>query len=202
MHLVDIILDGQKCYLESIRGTEKFDILFQQYETERHAIIEPFCKCVAFRMFPLRYVESNYWIVTTSVLTVTAIHLFSLFVTFILMQLVTCIISGFPCGVNEALSLLGCFAMFIGSYLPNYQPVSAAEHPRRANTSTGYMFCYVLHDIIRLLHEAKVELCCITRIWLTVSVHPLCVLTYNINPVIWNCLGPTVKIKLVGSAQK
>lgn len=42
LHLVDIILDGKKCYLESIRGTEKFDILFQQYETERHAIIEPF----------------------------------------------------------------------------------------------------------------------------------------------------------------
>ncbi|GFG32593.1 hypothetical protein Cfor_12358 [Coptotermes formosanus] len=48
MHLVDIILDGQKCYLESIRGTEKFDILFQQYETERHAIIEPFCKYEEF----------------------------------------------------------------------------------------------------------------------------------------------------------
>ena len=44
MHLVDIILDGRKCYLESIRGTEKFDILFQQYETERQSIIQPFCK--------------------------------------------------------------------------------------------------------------------------------------------------------------
>lgn len=46
---MDIILDGRKCYLESIRGTEKFDILFQQYETERHAIIEPFCKSAVFR---------------------------------------------------------------------------------------------------------------------------------------------------------
>ena len=60
MHLIDIILDGQKCYLESIRGTEKFDILFQQYETERRAIIEPFRKCVAVNMFPLLYVESSH----------------------------------------------------------------------------------------------------------------------------------------------
>lgn len=49
LHLIDIILDGRKCYLESIRGTEKFDILFQQYETERHAIIEPFCKSAVSR---------------------------------------------------------------------------------------------------------------------------------------------------------
>lgn len=48
LYLVDIILDGRKCYLESIRGTEKFDILFQQYETERHAVIEPFCKSAVF----------------------------------------------------------------------------------------------------------------------------------------------------------
>ncbi|KAJ9592509.1 hypothetical protein L9F63_015826, partial [Diploptera punctata] len=42
LHLIDVILDGRKCYLESIRGTEKFDILFQQYETERHSILQPF----------------------------------------------------------------------------------------------------------------------------------------------------------------
>jgi len=60
MHLIDIILDGQKCYLESIRGTEKFDILFQQYETERHAIIEPFCKCVAVHTCPLLCVVMIY----------------------------------------------------------------------------------------------------------------------------------------------
>ncbi|PSN35523.1 hypothetical protein C0J52_23803 [Blattella germanica] len=42
MHLVDIILDGRKCYLKSIRGTEKFDVLFQEYETERHNLIQPF----------------------------------------------------------------------------------------------------------------------------------------------------------------
>jgi hypothetical protein len=62
MHLIDIILDGQKCYLESIRGTEKFEILFQQYETDRHAIIEPFCKCVTVHMCPLMCVESNHWL--------------------------------------------------------------------------------------------------------------------------------------------
>ena len=69
MHLIDIILDGQKCYLESIRGTEKFDILFQQYETERHTIIEPFCKCVAVRFFPLLYFESSHWLYLVSVVT-------------------------------------------------------------------------------------------------------------------------------------
>ncbi|XP_021913246.1 nuclear pore complex protein Nup133 [Zootermopsis nevadensis] len=42
LHLIDIILDGRKCYLESVRGTEKFDVLLQQYETERHAIIQQF----------------------------------------------------------------------------------------------------------------------------------------------------------------
>jgi hypothetical protein len=57
MHLIDVILDGRKCYLESVRGTEKFDILLQQYETERHAIIEQFCKCAAVQMFLVRYIE-------------------------------------------------------------------------------------------------------------------------------------------------
>ncbi|XP_069672597.1 nuclear pore complex protein Nup133 isoform X3 [Periplaneta americana] len=42
MHLIDIVLDGRKCYLESIRGTEKFDVLLQQYETERHSLIQQF----------------------------------------------------------------------------------------------------------------------------------------------------------------
>jgi hypothetical protein len=69
MHLIDIILDGQKCYLESIRGTEKFDILFQQYETERRAIIEPFCKCSVVRMFPLLYLESSHWPYLVSIVT-------------------------------------------------------------------------------------------------------------------------------------
>jgi len=69
MHLIDIILDGQKCYLESIRGTEKFDILFQQYETERRAIIEPFCECVAVPLFPLLYVESSHWLCLVSTVT-------------------------------------------------------------------------------------------------------------------------------------
>jgi hypothetical protein len=69
MHLVDIILDGQKCYLESIRGTEKFDILFQQYETERCAIIKPFCKCATVRTFPLLYVESRRSLSLVSIIT-------------------------------------------------------------------------------------------------------------------------------------
>lgn len=39
--LIDLILDGRKCHLESIRGTEKFDILLKQYEGERTNLIQP-----------------------------------------------------------------------------------------------------------------------------------------------------------------
>lgn len=42
--LIDLILDGRKCHLESIRGTEKFDILLKQYETERTNLIQPLIK--------------------------------------------------------------------------------------------------------------------------------------------------------------
>ncbi|KAH0548930.1 nuclear pore complex protein Nup133 [Cotesia glomerata] len=39
--LVDLILDGKKCHLESIRGTDKFEILVKQYEAERTNLIAP-----------------------------------------------------------------------------------------------------------------------------------------------------------------
>lgn len=39
--LIDLILDGRKCHLESIRGTEKFEILLKQYESERTNLIQP-----------------------------------------------------------------------------------------------------------------------------------------------------------------
>lgn len=39
--LIDLILDGRKCHLESIRGTEKFEILLKQYDTERSSLIQP-----------------------------------------------------------------------------------------------------------------------------------------------------------------
>lgn len=42
--LIDLILDGRKCHLESIRGTEKFEILLKQYETERSNLIQPLIK--------------------------------------------------------------------------------------------------------------------------------------------------------------
>ncbi|KAG7207192.1 hypothetical protein KM043_008877 [Ampulex compressa] len=42
--LVDLILDGKKCHLESIRGTEKFEILLKQYETDRMNLIQPLIK--------------------------------------------------------------------------------------------------------------------------------------------------------------
>lgn len=42
--LIDLILDGRKCHLESIRGTEKFEILLKQYEGERSNLIQPLVK--------------------------------------------------------------------------------------------------------------------------------------------------------------
>ncbi|KAF7996446.1 hypothetical protein HCN44_002078 [Aphidius gifuensis] len=42
--LIDLILDGRKCHLESIRGTDKFDILLKKYETERTNLIQPLIK--------------------------------------------------------------------------------------------------------------------------------------------------------------
>ncbi|KAG5319781.1 NU133 protein, partial [Acromyrmex heyeri] len=42
--LIDLILDGRKCHLESIRGTEKFEVLLKQYETERANLIQPLIK--------------------------------------------------------------------------------------------------------------------------------------------------------------
>ncbi|EZA47610.1 hypothetical protein DMN91_012410 [Ooceraea biroi] len=42
--LIDLILDGRKCHLESIRGTEKFEVLLKQYETERASLIQPLIK--------------------------------------------------------------------------------------------------------------------------------------------------------------
>ncbi|KAI4497473.1 hypothetical protein M0802_007484 [Mischocyttarus mexicanus] len=42
--LIDLILDGRKCHLESIRGTEKFEILLKQYETDRMNLIQPLIK--------------------------------------------------------------------------------------------------------------------------------------------------------------
>lgn len=42
--LIDLILDGRKCHLESIRGTEKFEILLKQHETDRANLIQPLSK--------------------------------------------------------------------------------------------------------------------------------------------------------------
>ncbi|KAK0083764.1 hypothetical protein PV325_008252 [Microctonus aethiopoides] len=42
--LIDLILDGRKCHLESIRGSDKFEILLKQYETERTNLIQQLIK--------------------------------------------------------------------------------------------------------------------------------------------------------------
>lgn len=42
--LIDLILDGRKCHLESIRGTEKFEVLLKQYEADRANLIQPLSK--------------------------------------------------------------------------------------------------------------------------------------------------------------
>lgn len=41
---IDLILDGRKCHLKSVRGTEKFEILLKQYETDRMNLIQPLIK--------------------------------------------------------------------------------------------------------------------------------------------------------------
>ena len=38
---IDLILDGRKCHLESVKGTEKFEVLLKQYETDRMNLIQP-----------------------------------------------------------------------------------------------------------------------------------------------------------------
>lgn len=40
--LVDLVLDGRKTYLESIKGTDKYDVLHQQYESQRTNLIQNF----------------------------------------------------------------------------------------------------------------------------------------------------------------
>ncbi|XP_043529238.1 nuclear pore complex protein Nup133 [Frieseomelitta varia] len=41
---IDLILDGRKCHLESVKGTEKFEVLLKQYETDRMNLIQPLIK--------------------------------------------------------------------------------------------------------------------------------------------------------------
>nr|XP_022913982.1 nuclear pore complex protein Nup133 [Onthophagus taurus] len=42
VYLIDIILDGRKNHLQSVKGTEKEQILLKHYEKDRHALIYPF----------------------------------------------------------------------------------------------------------------------------------------------------------------
>lgn len=44
VNLVDLILDGRKSQVESLRNTPRFNILLQQYEADRINFIQPFCK--------------------------------------------------------------------------------------------------------------------------------------------------------------
>ena len=41
---IDLILDGRKCHLNSVHGTEKFEVLLKQYETDRTNLIQPLIK--------------------------------------------------------------------------------------------------------------------------------------------------------------
>ncbi|CAG2061555.1 unnamed protein product [Timema podura] len=42
INLTDIVLDGRKCHIESIRGTERFKTVLQNYESDRYDLIKPF----------------------------------------------------------------------------------------------------------------------------------------------------------------
>lgn len=45
LELIDIVLDGRKHYLDSVRDTEKFNVLQQQFESQRRALISILRKC-------------------------------------------------------------------------------------------------------------------------------------------------------------
>lgn len=42
--LTDLILDGRKCHLESVKGTPRENVLYKQYTSDRHKLIKPLCK--------------------------------------------------------------------------------------------------------------------------------------------------------------
>ncbi|XP_059475123.1 nuclear pore complex protein Nup133 isoform X2 [Neocloeon triangulifer] len=42
MNLADLLLEGYSSHLESLKGSEKFDLLVHQYELQRRKIIQPF----------------------------------------------------------------------------------------------------------------------------------------------------------------
>nr|CAD7405905.1 unnamed protein product [Timema poppensis] len=44
INLTDIVLDGRKCHIESIRGTERFKTVLQNYDSDRYDLIKPFSK--------------------------------------------------------------------------------------------------------------------------------------------------------------
>lgn len=44
VNLLDIILDGRKCHLESLKGTEREEILYRQYQSDKHKFIKPLSK--------------------------------------------------------------------------------------------------------------------------------------------------------------
>lgn len=62
--LTDLILDGRKCHLESIRGTEKFEILLKQFEAERTNLIQPLSKFYQdFLQWNENLLHFNYYII-------------------------------------------------------------------------------------------------------------------------------------------
>lgn len=46
--LVDFVLDGRKAYLESIKDTDKYGVMLQQYESQRSDLIYPFGKFYSY----------------------------------------------------------------------------------------------------------------------------------------------------------
>lgn len=50
--LVDFVLDGRKAYLESIKDSDKYGVLLQQYESQRSDLIYPFGELDRPSFFP------------------------------------------------------------------------------------------------------------------------------------------------------
>lgn len=50
LELIDFILDGRKHYLESVRDTEKFNVLQQQFESQRRDLISILSKLIEYKI--------------------------------------------------------------------------------------------------------------------------------------------------------
>lgn len=51
LELIDVVLDGRKRYLDSVRDTEKYNVLLQQFESQRRELISLMSKWILQNFF-------------------------------------------------------------------------------------------------------------------------------------------------------